>query len=45
MNDTIAQLGAGTTVSVKGLLFNLPAQLQIGEQVAKRVVVRSSTGP
>jgi hypothetical protein len=41
----ITGLGAGTTVSVKGLLFNTPAQLQIGEQVAKRVVVRSSNGP
>jgi len=43
-ND-ITGLGPGTTVSVKGLLFNTPAQLQIGEQVARRVVVRSSTGP
>jgi hypothetical protein len=41
----ITQLGAGVTVSVKGLLFNTPAQLQIGEQVAKRVLVRSSNGP
>jgi hypothetical protein len=43
--NQLAQLGAGTVVSVKGPLFNTPGQLQIGEQVAKRVLVRSSSGP
>lgn len=38
-------LGAGIVVSVKGPLFNTPGQLQIGEQVAKRVLKRPSNGP
>jgi hypothetical protein len=44
-NTTFAQLAPGTIVSVKGPLFNTPAQLQIGEQVAKRVLVRTLNGP